>query len=153
MGARGWSGALSAPTTPRSHLSGFEDSARGRRSPALAVLLGILEGSFISESGIATRGGDMRRLRFLHIPKTAGTAFVDCLRRLYPGGHFAFTRGIAADVERYRRLDPGTRERITLFSGHAPRITGEPAIDGVPIVTFLREPILRTMSHCQHVSE
>jgi hypothetical protein len=96
---------------------------------------------------------EVSRLRFLHIPKTAGTSFLDCLERLYPGEQFVFSGDLPVDLDNYRKLDPTIRDRITLFAGHAPRVTGEEAIDALPTVTFLRHPISRVMSFCQHVSE
>jgi hypothetical protein len=95
----------------------------------------------------------MDRIRFLHIPKTAGTSLFACLRRLYPGEDLFFADDWHADVERYRQLDPCQQERIVVFGGHAPRVTGEPAIDRLPTVTLLRDPVSRVKSFCQHVSE
>jgi hypothetical protein len=95
----------------------------------------------------------MERIRFLHIPKTAGTSFTDCLARIYPGEKFVFTGLLKDDFERYRAMEASERERIALISGHCPRITGIPEIDKLPIITLLRDPIEQVKSHCQHVSE
>lgn len=92
-------------------------------------------------------------LRYLHIPKTAGTSFGDCLERIYPGTSFFFSGNLSKDLERYRKIPPRERRRITLFAGHSPRITGIPEIDALPTITLLREPIARVKSFCQHVSE
>ena len=96
-------------------------------------------------------GNSISRLRFLHIPKTAGTTFNQILMRQYPGkGHFHFTGDIAADIERFQALAEEEKQNIVLFGGHAPITTGIPEADET-IVTFLREPISRVESFCQHV--
>src|SRR5262249_50440355 len=97
--------------------------------------------------------GVMDRIRFLHIPKTAGTSFFACLRLFYPGETLFFADDWRKDIEWYQLLDPSHRERIALVGGHAPRITGEAGIDTLPTVTLLREPVSRVKSFCQHVSE
>jgi hypothetical protein len=40
-----------------------------------------------------------------------------------------------------------------LVAGHSPRITGIPQVDVLPTITFLRDPVKRVKSFCQHVSE
>jgi hypothetical protein len=100
----------------------------------------------------------MDRVRFLHIPKTAGSSFTRCLSRIYGARSFRenwFTLrwDIPGDLERYRSLPPARRAAIVLVTGHAPRVTGEPEIDTLPTVTFLRDPVERFKSFCQHVSE
>jgi len=95
----------------------------------------------------------MYRLRFLHIPKTAGTSLVECLKRIYDGPRrcFRFTGDLQADLERYvRRPD---RQRIRLVVGHAPYRTGMAEIDRLPAITLLRHPVERVKSYCQHVAE
>lgn len=93
------------------------------------------------------------RIRFLHLPKTAGTSFSECLARIYPGERFNFTGDLKQDYERYASLAPETRERIRLVAGHSPRSTGILEVDNLPTVTFLRDPVERVKSFCQHVSE
>jgi len=98
----------------------------------------------------------MDSIRFLHIPKTAGSTFLHCLRAqpLYKGHpSFGFTGDVAADLEAYKKIDADQRKEIKLVWGHSPRITGLPLIDAMPTVTFLRNPIKRVQSFCQHVSE
>jgi hypothetical protein len=95
----------------------------------------------------------MERIRFLHIPKTAGTSFADCLARIYPGEKFIFTGLLEDDLARYRALEARQRQEISLVSGHTPRIIGILEIDRLPVITFLRDPVEQVMSHCQHVSE
>ena len=98
------------------------------------------------------------KIRFLHIPKTAGSTFDDCLFIEYLRAYllrqrFTFTGDIVADQARYRNLSPRIRQRIVICAGHAPRITGLSEIDSLPTVTLLRNPLERVKSFCRHVSE
>lgn len=97
---------------------------------------------------------NMQALRFLHIPKTAGTTFNSILKRQYFGKKsFNFTSDIASDKKRFEALSEKDRASIALFTGHAPIKTGIKEADNAIIITFLREPISRVKSLCQHVSE
>jgi len=98
------------------------------------------------------------KIRFLHIPKTAGSSFDECLFLQYLSAyilrqHFIFTGDFNTDLQRYRQIAPATREKLVLHLGHAPLFTGIKEIDSIPTITFLRNPIDRVISHCQHVSE
>ena len=97
-------------------------------------------------------------IRFLHIPKTAGSTFDECLfilhlRDYLLGRRFTFTGKPVDDARRYHRLTPAARRRLVICTGHAPRHTGLAVIDAMPTVTLLRDPIERVKSFCQHVSE
>lgn len=101
---------------------------------------------------------DMGKIRFLHIPKTAGTSFSNCLRRIYKANRFknnvfVFLGDFPQDLSRYQRLDAAERSRITVVSGHAPLVTGVTEIDRLPTLTFLRDPVERVKSACQYLSE
>ena len=96
----------------------------------------------------------MNRLRFLHIPKTAGSTFTRCLVYQYYGKrHFTFTGYYSSDVNRLMGLSAEKRQKIELFTGHAPILTGIDIVDNANIITFLREPIRRVQSFIQHISE
>jgi hypothetical protein len=95
----------------------------------------------------------MNKIRFLHVPKTAGTTFTDCLNRFYKGRHFLFSGDLQKDKFRYQKISKSKQAQISMFGGHAPRITGIPEVDTLPIITFLRDPVERVKSFCQHVSE
>ncbi len=93
-------------------------------------------------------------LRFLHIPKTAGTTLTFVLRQRYAGSpHFHFSGNAVEDLKRYDALSDEVRKEIALFTGHAGIKTGIPPADDIPIITLLREPVARVKSFCQHVSE
>jgi Sulfotransferase family len=96
----------------------------------------------------------MNRLRFLHIPKTAGTTFTNCLADQYfRKWHFAFTGAHPSDINRLTNLPEAKRQKIELFTGHAPIMTGIDLVDHAKMITFLREPISRVKSFIQHISE
>jgi hypothetical protein len=95
----------------------------------------------------------MNKIRFLHVPKTAGTSLTDCLNQFYKNRHYLFSGDLEKDKGRYQKISASKRAQISLFSGHAPRITGIPEIDILPTITFFRDPVERVKSFCQHVSE
>ncbi len=96
----------------------------------------------------------MEKLRFMHIPKTAGTTFEFILHRFYKlHKTFAFSGNFKDDIKKYKSIPIYTRQKICLFTGHAPIHIGIPEIDKIRIITFLRHPIERVKSFCQHVSE
>ncbi len=96
----------------------------------------------------------MRKLRFLHIPKTAGSTFSRILRNQYKGSaQFVFKGKRLLDQERYAALPESERESIVLFTGHAPLVTGIKEADEAPTITILRDPVKRVKSFIQHVSE
>lgn len=96
----------------------------------------------------------MKPLRFLHIPKTAGTTFRSILERQYGGRTvFAFTGDTTADTRRFNALAAPEKAGITLIVGHAPFQTGIAEVDAATTITFMRDPVERVKSFCQHVSE
>ena len=96
----------------------------------------------------------MERLRFLHIPKTAGSTFTAILCRQYFGKkNFGFTGDLSSDIKRFEALSECDRDNVVLFYGHAPIVTGVKEADNATTITFLRDPINRVKSFCQHVYE
>lgn len=98
------------------------------------------------------------KLRFLHIPKTAGTSFNDCLFALYPRAYylrrvFVFHGDVRADVRRLEALPGKKRDGILLYTGHGPLEPGIASLSRIPTVTFLRDPVARVASLCQHFFE
>jgi hypothetical protein len=100
------------------------------------------------------RGNEMECLRFLHIPKTGGGTFISILERQYAGKNsFQFSGNLVADKKKYEALSEEDQETITLFTGHAPIVTGIERADQATIITILRDPISRVRSYCQFVFE
>ena len=96
----------------------------------------------------------MKPLRFLHIPKTAGSTLSYILNRIYKNEKcFSFTGDADLDTKRFYTLSEYDRENVGLFVGHAPIITGISQADNATTITFLRDPVERVKSFCQHVSE
>lgn len=96
----------------------------------------------------------MKRLRFLHIPKTAGTTFTSILLRQYgEKNSFYLTGDPDQDIKRFKALSYFGRRRVVLFTGHAAIDSGVKESDEANIVTFLRDPAERVKSFCKHVSE
>lgn len=96
----------------------------------------------------------MNKLRFLHIPKTAGTTFTNILIEQYGNeNYFQFTGDIDQDLINFKSLPNDKQSQVSLFTGHAPIKTGLELADSIDVVTFLRDPIDRVKSFCQHASE
>ncbi len=95
----------------------------------------------------------MEKLRFLHIPKTAGASLTALLKRIYggPACCFIFTGNFQADLRRY--TEHPRKSEIRFVGGHAPFRTGIAEIDRLPAITLLRHPVERVKSYCQHVYE
>ena len=93
-------------------------------------------------------------VRFLHIPKTAGSTFTDILKRQFINRkYFEFTGNLDKDINNFNKLSPAQKADIALFIGHAPLTTKIPEADNALLFTFLREPVSRVKSFCQHVAE
>jgi hypothetical protein len=98
----------------------------------------------------------VRTVRFLHIPKTAGTSVNVFLDRFYPvSAIWVFRNSIPLqeNIARLRSLDPEARRAIRLFRGHAPLVTGEADVDEARTFTLLREPVQRVKSFCCHIAD
>ncbi len=97
-----------------------------------------------------------RPLRFLHVPKTAGTSLNIFLDRFYPPESiFVFNASmpLAENLARLRNLPPERRHTIKLYRGHAPLTVGDPRVDEARTFTFLRDPVQRVVSFCHHLAE
>ncbi|HFC31017.1 MAG TPA: hypothetical protein ENJ44_08255 [Oceanospirillales bacterium] len=96
----------------------------------------------------------MLPLRFLHIPKTAGTTFAQILEQVYRGEKkFQFTGNSRADIDAFNSMSSIQQQQVKLYTGHAPIHTSIKFIDQCETITLLRDPISRVKSFCQHVSE
>jgi len=96
----------------------------------------------------------MNDLRFLHIPKTAGSTFAVILIDQYGlRSHFNFIGQIEKDRQRWNELPGAKQQAKKLFLCHSPMVTGIDKVDRARIITFLRDPVSRVQSFCQHVYE
>jgi hypothetical protein len=99
-----------------------------------------------------------KNIRFLHVPKTAGSTFDECLflqylRPYLLRRHFVFSGNFKADKRRIDAMSRAARTDIVICTGHAPLTTGCEEFDAMPTVMLLRDPVERVKSFCQHVSE
>ena len=96
----------------------------------------------------------MNTLRFLHIPKTAGSTFSGILISQYGlRNHFQFIGPIDEVTSRWNSLSIAKQQNTNLFLCHSPLVTGIDKADQSKIITFLRDPVSRVKSFCQHVFE
>lgn len=96
----------------------------------------------------------MDTLRFLHIPKTAGSTFAGILISQYGiRNHFQFIGPLDLVKKRWTALSTARQNRTNLFLCHSPLVTGIDRADQAKIITFLRNPVNRVKSFCQHVFE
>ena len=99
-------------------------------------------------------GRILNRLRFLHIPKTAGQTLEAILLRQYdPTRSFRFTGNGNSDIEKFGALSATEKKDVLFFYGHSSIVTGIEEADNTTIITILRDPVSRVMAFCQHVSE
>ncbi len=86
-------------------------------------------------------------LFFLHIPKTAGVTLRTYLRNQYPAS------AVAPEAwEQLVDLTPEQRKQIRLLQGHFPWCLRDFLPGDVNVMTFMREPISRTISVLKHLS-
>jgi hypothetical protein len=98
-----------------------------------------------------------RTFFFLHVMKTAGTSFVQHLPNnfapsaIYPSPDtpVALRREQYWEIDALHRLDPRIRDRIQIFHGHLPFLVAD-MVGADTVLTILREPVERTISHIRH---
>jgi hypothetical protein len=91
-------------------------------------------------------------LRFLHIPKTAGTTFNSYLKSV--NQHAQEFELLSFNDENARNFESTINfSEELLVLGHAGIHTGISIVDSLPTITFLRDPIQRVTSFCRHVNE
>lgn len=92
-------------------------------------------------------GDPGRRLCFLHIMKTAGTAAVAALRGAVGGGRCL--TGIS--VDQLIVLPPILLRNVSLLAGHFPCQALQLLPEGAAVCTVLRDPVERALSHYAHL--
>ena len=96
---------------------------------------------------------------FIHIPKTAGTSFRTMLERYFKGKEIFPAR---ADRLRsshlgyppkkdYLELSDTQKAEIQMFAGHLPFETAHQIAPDLKMLTFLREPKERFISHVNYI--
>ncbi|MEM0965497.1 MAG: sulfotransferase family 2 domain-containing protein [Verrucomicrobiota bacterium] len=96
-----------------------------------------------------------KRLFFLHIPKAAGTTFKEVLYKQYPLNQIAWIDGSHHEesVRRLKRLGPDQRNSYRCIMGHLQYGLHTDFEGEFGYVTFLREPVARTVSTYFHILE
>ena len=84
---------------------------------------------------------------FLHIPKTAGTAFTNYLRRQWPSGKVA--QIFVGDYDAIGTSNPN----LTLFCGHMTHSEMRKRLPSAHYITFLRDPLARAFSQFKSWSD
>ena len=84
---------------------------------------------------------------FLHIPKTAGTSFMDVLDRQFEPGEIHPAKLWHALL----LSEPGSIDKARLFRGHFYNLLEEFVGRPLTTITFLRHPIDRALSHYAHI--
>lgn len=86
-------------------------------------------------------------LFFVHIPKTAGTSFTEILEQLYEPRE----RCNAYYIQELMEIEPETLSRFGLFVAHIDYGAHVLMPKPLNIITFLRDPVARTISNYEHI--
>jgi hypothetical protein len=95
---------------------------------------------------------DDKTVIFLHIPKTGGTTLQHILEQCYPGNQICTFKDPNRDaqIENFKKSPVGKRERYRLIQGHLSFGFDRYVPGHSTYITFLREPIARTLSFYYH---
>lgn len=93
-------------------------------------------------------------LVFFHIPKTAGTTFNSILEKNYPDKSIYRIRGknTHEDIVRLKNSSKRTQQNIQVLMGHHSDHAANLLRQPVEYVTFLRDPVQRTISSFNYLS-
>ena len=89
-------------------------------------------------------------LLFCHIPKTAGLTFLQILSAHYPEHSILDVRD-KASLEAVKKIDDNTFNKYQVVSGHIPFSWIERCRANPTVITFLRDPVDRVLSHYNYV--
>jgi hypothetical protein len=96
----------------------------------------------------------MHAIRFLHIPKTAGSTLSSILQRQYLGKKmFSLSGNPNIDEQNFSLRSEHYKANTKLFLGHSQIKSGIERADTGIIITILRDPVERVKSFCQHAAE
>lgn len=89
----------------------------------------------------------MKPVIFLHMPKAAGSTYIDVLARKQPSGSMVHLQGDSEERQAFINSPQEQRNQVSLLVGHMPY--GMDAYLGAPAsyITILRDPVDRIVSH------
>jgi len=98
---------------------------------------------------------------FVHIPKTAGTSFRTMLEAFFPGKQLFPARADRMQKaskgypawETYFEIEDEVRDQIQLFAGHIPFTKAITVQPNLKMLTFLRDPKERFISHVNYIHQ
>ena len=101
----------------------------------------------------------MLSLISIHVPKTAGTNFIEILKVIYPPDRIHMDYGTERDLVAARTCAPeivadpvGFGQRFDVIHGHFHYLKYAQTFAEIPVLATLRHPVSRVVSHYRHVA-